>query len=129
MINVPPNKYSGTYWLAVKGHTSIQDLQLERPSYSRTPIGCQCQWAFTCSCPAFSDDGPYKHGLPSIQRRINRTYKCAIGVNLANASPCYPSPTHETDDAVASNFEVNDTKQAGDYVAKLRTIYMVPSSD
>jgi hypothetical protein len=46
-------------------------------------------------------------------------YNPTMGVSLADISPRYFDSTHNTNEAIASDFKVN--KQAGDYVAKLRT--------
>ena len=44
----------------------------------------------------------------------------AVGVNLADISPCYSNPTLDTNKVMASDFEVN-INQVGGYAAEPRT--------
>jgi hypothetical protein len=44
-----------------------------------------------------------------------------MGISLADISPRYFDLTHNTNEVIASDFKVNNHKQAGDYAAKLRT--------
>lgn len=65
---------------------------------------------------------PYRLFGASMKSAPEIYYDPTMGVNLADISPHYPDPTYETNEAMTSDVEVNNTKQAGGYAAELKAI-------